>query len=103
MEIAGLLLSGVGGLIGGILVGLKWGERLRGKPARTYWMANAVVMVVGMALVFVDFLLGMGWLFVAGIAVMGGGVTGLKYGLGKTVGVWRTVDRVTGVDDLPEE
>ena len=97
-----MVLGGLAGVVGGIFAGLKWGEALRDKPQAAYWMANAAMMIGGIAVVFAGNLAGLVGVTIAGIGVMGGGVTGLKYGLGKTVGVWRTVDKVTGSDELPE-
>ena len=103
MEALLLAVNGLAGLLAGISGGLRWGKSLRDRSEARYWLANAAVMLGGTLVVFVSFYAGQRWLAGAGIGVMAGGITGLKYGLGKTVGLWRTVDRITGTDDLPRE
>jgi hypothetical protein len=102
VETLGLVLGGAVGLGGGIAGGLAWGERLKEQPSWRYWSANGIVMMAGMFLVFAGTAFGVGFVWTAGVGLMGGGVTGLKYGYGKSVGLWRTADRLTGVDDLPK-
>jgi hypothetical protein len=55
-----------------------------------------------MVVVYVGLARGIEAVWVGGIALMGGSLTGLKYGLGKSVGVWKTADDISGVDDLPK-
>lgn len=102
MDLLWAVLGGAVGLGLGVWVGLRWGANLRELPGWRYWLANGAAMVAGMALTFAGSVFGVVFIWVAGLGLMGGGLTGLKYGYGKSVGVWRTVDRITGVDDLPK-
>lgn len=97
-----MVLGGLAGLVGSILGGLKWGELLRAKQRWRYWFANLLVMALGSYLAYSGLVGGRAWLSAAGLGIMGGGITGLKYGLGVSAGVWRTVDRITRTDDLPK-
>lgn len=102
MAYLALALGGLLGLAGGILLGLRWGSRLAGGSTGKYWRANAVLFFSGMLLAFAGDVLGSAFLWGVGVGVMGGGVTGLKYGFGRSVGIWRTADRLMRSDDLPE-
>ena len=85
------------GLLGGIFGGLKVGGRVRGR-ARVYWSLNALVVVVCMLLDFAGLVTGQLWLALGAVGLMGGSITGLKYGYSESIGVWRTVDSLTGAD-----
>lgn len=92
------------GLLGGIGAGLALGERVRGRPRR-YWALNFATVAVCMVADFVGLALGWAPLAYGAIGLMGGAITGLKYGYSESIGVWRTVDRFTGAEPLhpPEE
>lgn len=96
-----LVLGGVAGIGSSIWLGLRWGERLRPQPRWRFWGVNALFMVSGVTVSFVGLQFVGFWLGVFGIGWVGGGMTGLKYGLGESVGVWRVLDDVTGSDELP--
>ena len=102
MDVVLMLVGGIAGMAAGVFGGLKWGESLREKSNAAYWFANLLVMAAGMAVVFGGSVIAWPAVAVSGVGLMGGGVTGLKYGLGRSVGVWRTVDTITGSDELPE-
>jgi hypothetical protein len=103
VEAVALALGGAAGLAGGFAAGFKVGERLRAKPSWRYWAFNAAVMVLGVTIVFLGTVYAVPFLWSGGIGLMGGGVTGLKYGYGKSVGLWRVADDLTGTDDLPRD
>lgn len=92
------------GLLGGIGAGLGLGELVRGRPRR-YWALNVAALAVCMAVNFVGLVLGWPLLAYGALGAMGGVLTGLKYGYSESIGVWRTVDRLTGVEPIhpPEE
>jgi hypothetical protein len=54
---------------------------------------------------FIGLMLGWPWLAYGSLGAMGGAITGLKYGYSESIGVWRTIDRVTGIEppELPAE
>ncbi len=49
---------------------------------------------------FAGLVLGWPWLAYGSLGAMGGAITGLKYGYAESIGVWRSIDRVTGVEPL---
>jgi FAD/FMN-containing dehydrogenase len=102
MDILGAILGSLVGVVIGIFGGLKVGGWLRSSPGWVYWAANAAALALGMAAVFVGLAYEIEAVWVGGIAFMGGSLTGLKYGLGRSVGLWRTMDNITGTDDLPK-
>lgn len=59
------------------------GLRLRQRRAWAYWLANAVAFTAGVAVLAAGYATGSDPLLGAGFGVLAGGVTGLKYGLGK--------------------
>jgi len=79
--------------------GLWLGERVRGRPKR-YWALNGAAVAVCMLADFVGLMLGWPWLAYGSLGAMGGAITGLKYGYAESIGVWRSIDRVTGVEPL---
>jgi len=101
MDVVVLIAAGLGGLVAGILVGLKLGTWLQTRPRYKYWLWNLAVLFVGVTIVVVGNALEAFWVEVFALAVMGGSFTGLKYGLGESVGVWKAIDSVTGSDELP--
>lgn len=96
------VLGGLAGVVAGIVVGLWLGGRLRNRATAWYWVANVAVVLLGVAGDVAGLSIGQWWLVIASLAFIGGGLTGLKYGYGKSVGVWRVHDRVMGSDDLPQ-
>jgi len=98
MELAAVIVAAVAGLAAGVWSGLRYGARLEGGPARRYWIANVVVLFGGMFVAFLGQALYALWLAVAGLGLSGGGITGLKYGYGVSVGVWAIHDRIVGSD-----
>ncbi len=102
MEAVLSVIGGLVGIVGSMWLGLVWGERLRPRRRWRYWAANAVMLFAGMTITFVGLRFELFWIAVAGVGVMGGGLTGLKYGLGESVGIWKTADRLTKTDDLPK-
>lgn len=97
MQMAAVIAAVLLGLLGGILGGLKVGEMIRGRP-RTYWLLNGVAVLVFMVLDFVGLATGHLWLALGAVGLMGGTITGLKYGYNESIGVWRTIDGWTGAD-----
>lgn len=97
-----LFLAVVGGAvgIGGGIAGGYWaGERVRDKNQAVYWALNAAGLLLGIALSFVGMYVDVFPIAVGGLGFLGGVLTGLKYGYGKSVGVWRAHDRMTGIDE----
>lgn len=90
-----MIVAGVVGLAGSFWLGYRYGERCRRLPDSRYWIANGVGMFVGLVLATAGSMLQLPWLWLASISVMAGSLSGLKYGLGRSVGIWRLVDRGT--------
>jgi hypothetical protein len=102
VDILSVIVGSLVGIAAGIFLGLKVGGWLQTSPGWMYWTANAIGLVLGIAIVYVGLARGIEAVWVGGIGFMGGSLTGLKYGLGKSVGLWKTADRISGVDDLPK-
>lgn len=95
-----LLFTVIGVVVGltvGIVGGLRAGEMVRGRP-RAYWALNAVAVIVSMLLDFTGLATGQLWLALGAVGLMGGSITGLKYGYSESIGIWRTIDTWTGAD-----
>lgn len=103
METVGLILGGAAGLGGGIALGYALGNRIREKSGAWYWALNAAAMVDGILIMFAGGMLGFPWLSVLGVGFTGGSITGLKYGYGKAMGLWRTHDNLMGIKKPPSE
>jgi len=101
MEAVFLVVGGAGGLAAGLLGGLWWGARVKGRGSWAYWLLNVLVIAIGIGGNFAGLVTDQFWLAVASIAFIGGGLTGLKYGYGRSVGLWRVHDRMMKSDDLP--
>jgi len=97
MQLVAIIVAVLLGLLGGIFGGLKVGEMVRGRP-RTYWVLNGVAVLMFMVLDFVGLATGQLWLAMGAIGLMGGTITGLKYGYNESIGIWRTIDGWTGAD-----
>ncbi len=97
-----MIVGGIGGLAGGAFLGFWLGGLIRNQKSWVYWTLNIVTLIVGVAGAFGGLYLGQQWLFVAAVGFEGGALTGLKYGYGRSVGVWAVHDRLTGNDkDMP--
>jgi len=94
-----MVASGGAGLAVGVGAGLALGARVRERSSKTYWLLNAADMVLGVAIMIVGGLLGWMWLGYFGVGLTAGGLTGLKYGYGRSVGLWRVHDRALGTDE----
>jgi hypothetical protein len=92
------------GLLGGFWAGFNLGAKVRGLPRR-YWALNAAAILVCMLADFAGLVLGWPPLAYGALGLMGGSLTGLKYGYSESIGIWRIIDGFTGVEPLrpPEE
>jgi hypothetical protein len=77
---------GFGGSFG---LGYRYGVRCRKLPTLRFRIANGIGMLIGLALAIVGALLQLQWLWLAAISVMAGSVSGLKYGLGRSLSMLR--------------
>lgn len=75
--VVGLAASGVGGFLLG-----RWS---RARRSWVYWVLSAAGILVGGAVCALAAMYAQTWLWTSGLAIMAGSVTGLKYGLGRTV------------------
>ena len=101
MEAVLTVIGGAAGLALGLLGGLWLGGRVSRRRSWLYWTLNVLVLLIGIGGNFVGLYTGQFWLAVGSLAFIGGGLTGLKYGYGRSVGLWRVHDRAMGSDDLP--
>jgi hypothetical protein len=101
MEIVLVVLGGVLGLALGISGGLWLGGLIRERGSWLYWVLNFLVLALGVLGNFAGLRIGQFAVVVFSLSLIGGGLTGLKYGYGRSVGLWRVHDRAMGSDDLP--
>lgn len=70
-------LAGVGaGLWGGFRLGMRWGS-----PSWRYWLMNAGALVACLGICALSLTFGARWLAVLVLGVLGGLLTGMKYGI----------------------
>ena len=103
MEMLWTIVGGLFGVAIGIVGGLWVGRRLRDSRYVWYWVANAAALMIGVAGNTLGLLYSYWWLVIGSLAFAGGSLTGLKYGLGRSIGLWRVHDDFVGNDDLPKE
>ncbi len=94
MAAALALLGASLGFLAGIAVGLWAGRRVRDKHQAWYWSLNALFLVVGLVVDVAGLTLGLSFVAFFGLGLIPGGITGLKYGYGRIVGLWAVMDRV---------
>lgn len=98
MDLVLVILAAVAGIALGVWLGLKLGERIRDERPWKYWALNLAAVVVSiLALVAVGFIRQL-WAWSAVLGTFAGALTGLKYGYGQSVGLWRTHDRIMRSD-----
>ncbi|MDZ4655095.1 MAG: hypothetical protein U1F44_04385 [Coriobacteriia bacterium] len=64
-----------------------------------YWLLNVFALILGVSVALAGLVFGFGWLVGAALGFEGGVLTGLKYGFGRSVGLWAVHDRLQ--DNLP--
>lgn len=79
-----MALAGVAGAVGGMFAGLAVGEWTRARASFVFWLTGIGVVLAGSFVVLAGQLIGVLYLAVAGVGLTGGGLTGLKYGSGRT-------------------
>lgn len=90
------MLFGVLGIMIGYKAGLEGGKTAAND--RQYWARNGVALLVGVAVSAVVAATGLLTLMGLSIGLIGGAVAGLKFGYGKSVGLWRKHDTVFRVN-----
>lgn len=90
------MLFGVLGIVIGYKVGYVLGEGA--ETDRQYWLRNAGAVLVGIVISAVVSALGLITLVGLALGLIGGAIAGLKFGYGKSVGVWAKHDRVFRVN-----
>ena len=86
------------GLGCGGLAGYRIGASIRGRR-RAYWSLNVAVVLGCAALDFAGLVSGVNWLAYLALGLMGGLITGMKYGYVDSMRVWQEPGRT----DLPED
>jgi len=92
VDIVAILAGVTVGFGASFWAGYRYGVRGRTLPESRYWIANGVGMLLGFVLASLGAQLGLLWLWIGSLGVMAGSISGLKYGLGKSVGIWRLMD-----------
>ena len=99
-----LLFTALGAIVGvaiGVVSGFWVGGKLKERSSFFYWLANFGAVLIGVAGDVAGLTWGQWWAVVGSLAFIGGSLTGLKYGYGRSVGVWRVHDDLVGSKDLP--
>lgn len=90
------MLFGVLGIMIGYKAGLEGGKTAAND--RQYWARNGVALLVGVAVSAVVAATGLLTLMGLSIGLIGGAVAGLKFGYGKSVGLWHKHDTMFRVN-----
>ncbi len=98
MEMALMIVGGLAGLVGGFFSGMPVGRFVKGRPLFIYWLAGFGVFVVGVAISTIGFAMDWTALALFGAGLVGGGLTGMKYGSGKVPLVVAPRDESAPVD-----
>jgi hypothetical protein len=95
IAIVGLLLA-----VFGIVIGMRIGEELAGRCTtnKDYWLSNLAVFLVGTLVSALVWATGLVVLALLTIGVIAGGIAGLKFGYGESVGPWKAHDRFMRVN-----
>jgi hypothetical protein len=96
VEVVKLLLGAAAGFGVSLWLGYRVGVRCRKLPRWRYLAANVVGLAIGVALAVAGQQSAAQWLWLSGLGFMAGSLTGLKYGLGKTVKVLRSIGGTPG-------
>lgn len=88
MDVAFAIAAVAAGVVAGTVVGWWVGRAVRG-DRRGYWVLNAVVVVGCAGLNYAGLVLGHRLLALAAIGLMGGAITGLKYGYADSSAIWQ--------------
>lgn len=90
------MLFGVLGIVIGYKAGLEAGKQA--VDDRQYWMRNLAAVLIGAVVSAVVMATGLLALMGLGMGLIGGAIAGLKFGYGKSVGLWRKHDAVFRVN-----
>jgi hypothetical protein len=95
IAVVGLLLA-----VFGIVIGMKIGEDLSARCTsnRDYCLANLAVFGVGVLVSALVWATGLTVLALLTIGLIAGGIAGLKFGYGESVGPWKAHDRFMRVN-----
>lgn len=99
MDIIAAIVAGLAGIAAGVWAGFKLGERLQDQRSWKYWAVNGATAVVSVFLLLLAGFTGQVWAWALVLAAFAGMLTGLKYGYGKSVGLWRVHDRILRSDE----
>lgn len=83
-------------MVFGIILGYGVGQILgkRAQDNRQYWVANALLLGAGILISALSALSNLIALVSLSLGLIAGGVTGIKFGYGRSVGIWRRHDRM---------
>ena len=90
------VLAAVAGIAMGFWAGFAAGSRVSKMPSWAYWLLYLVALAVGLAVDVVGLSMGSLPLATLGLALFAGGISGLKYGYGRTLGPWKVADALFG-------
>lgn len=86
MEALWMVLGALVGAGAGAALGYLIGRPLASRPAWWFWAVAIILLAVGVGFAFLGLMWESDSVFVASVAFIGGGLTGLKYGARKVPG-----------------
>lgn len=102
MDVVGRVVGIMTGVAVGGLAGFWIGGRVRGQR-RAYWALNVVAVLACAAIDFAGLALGRPWLAYSAVGLMGGLITGMKYGYSDAMRIWRPTDSDGAPADIPAQ
>jgi hypothetical protein len=78
-----MIAGAVAGFAIGVAAGLGVGRALGLRSSWAFWLANAGAFAIGVAVAVYGLWLDASWVYLGGVGIVGGGMTGLKYGSGR--------------------
>jgi hypothetical protein len=89
VEALGIVAGAVVGVGASFWLGYRVGVRCRDLHGNWYWVASGVGLLVSTAFTALGVWCAWSWMWVGGIAAMGGSLRGLRHGLDRSPDAWR--------------
>lgn len=90
MDALFMVVGALVGIGGGAALGMWIGKLISSRPQWWFWLLSVVMLSLGMGVAFLGLQIDTDAVFVAGVGLIGGGLTGLKYGARRVPGFGST-------------